>query len=438
MILKGDKKIIRAWTFYDWANSVYPLVITTAIFPIFYETVTGAGPLGIGTGPNNDLITFFGSEIKNSVLYSFVVAASLLVVCILSPLLSGIADFAGSKKRFLQFFCLLGSVACATLYFFDAHHLELSMLSVFFASIGFYNSLVFYNAYLPDIAEPADHDRISARGFSMGYFGSAILLIACLVLIRIFGMSPENCFWITGVWWLGFAQITFWKLPSPSQKAKITGKILGNGFRELLKVGHFVRKTSRLKRFLVSFFLFSMGVQTLMLMAVLFAKKEVFKDGDTSGLIIAVLLIQFIAIPGALAFSRASSKFGNLTTLGIALVIWVFCCTFAYFFVYDTFNFYILASIVGFVMGGTQSLSRSTYSKFLPETEDTASFFSFYDITEKMGMVFGMVIFGYVEASSGDMRMSVLALITFFVLGFIALLFVPKSEKNSFEEAQQH
>ncbi|MBK8925536.1 MAG: MFS transporter [Crocinitomicaceae bacterium] len=439
MITKGDKKIIRAWTFYDWANSVYPLVITTAIFPIFYETITGAGPLGIGKGPNSDLVTFFGAEIKNSVLYSFVVAASLLVVCILSPLLSGIADFSGSKKRFLQFFCLLGSVACGTLYFFNANHLELSMLSVFFASIGFYNSLVFYNAYLPDIAEPADHDRISARGFSMGYFGSAILLIACLVLLRVFEIiKPADCFWITGIWWLGFAQLTFLKLPAPSQKAKITGKILGNGFRELLKVGHFVRKTSRLKRFLVSFFLFSMGVQTLMLMAVLFAKKEIFKDGDTSGLIIAVLLIQFIAIPGALVFSKASSKFGNLTTLGIALVIWVFCCTFAYFFVYDTFNFYILASIVGFVMGGTQSLSRSTYSKFLPETEDTASFFSFYDITEKMGMVFGMVIFGYVEASSGDMRMSVLALITFFVMGFIALLFVPKLENKSFEETQKH
>lgn len=430
MIVKGDKKTIRAWTFYDWANSVYPLVITTAIFPIFYETVTGPAPKGIGVGPDQDLVTFWGYQLKNTVLYSFVVAASFVVVCGLSPLLSGVADYAGSKKRFLQFFCYLGSISCASLYFFDANNLEWSMLALFFASIGFWNSLVFYNAYLPEIAEPADHDKISARGFSMGYFGSALLLISCLVLVKVFEMPAKNCFWITGIWWIGFAQLTFLRLPSPQKKSQFTGKILGNGFRELLKVGGFIRKTIRLKRYLISFFLFSMGVQTVMLMAVLFAKKEVFKDGDTSGLIVAVLLIQFIAIPGAIIFSKVSSKIGNLKTLGIALFIWVFCCSFAYFFVYDAINFYILAGIVGFVMGGTQSLSRSTYSKFLPETEDTASFFSFYDITEKVGIIIGMVIFGFVEASSGDMRASVLALITFFVLGFIALLFVPKNEKE--------
>ncbi len=430
MIAKGDKKTIRAWTFYDWANSVYPLVITTAIFPIFYETVTGPAPKGIGVGPDQDLVTFWGIQLKNTVLYSYVVAASFVVVCLLSPLLSGIADYAGSKKRFLQFFCYLGSISCAALYFFDANNLEVSMIALFFASVGFWNSLVFYNAYLPEIAEPAQHDKISARGFSMGYFGSALLLISCLILVQVFKMPAKNCFWITGIWWIGFAQITFLRLPSPQKKSKITGKILGNGFRELLKVGHFIRTTIRLKRYLISFFLFSMGVQTVMLMAVLFAKKEVFKDGDTSGLIIAVLLIQFIAIPGAILFSKLSSKIGNLKTLGIALFIWVFCCSFAYFFVYDAMNFYILAGIVGFVMGGTQSLSRSTYSKYLPETEDTASFFSFYDITEKVGIIFGMVIFGFVEASSGDMRASVLALITFFVLGFVALLFVPKNEKE--------
>ncbi|MBI3134250.1 MAG: MFS transporter [Bacteroidetes bacterium] len=432
MIVKGDKKTIRAWAFYDWANSVYPLVITTSIFPVFYETVTSTKDADCNV--LSDMVSFFGFQIKNTVLYSYVVAASFAVVCMVSPLLSGIADFAGSKKRFLQFFCFLGSISCATLYFFDPTKLELSMLSLFFASIGFWNSLVFYNAYLPEIAEPADHDKISARGFSMGYFGSALLLIICLILVQVFKMPAKHCFWITGIWWIGFAQITFWRLPSPKQKSKISGKILGNGFRELLKVGYFVRTTKRLKRYLISFFLFSMGVQTVMLMAVLFAKKEVFKGCDTSGLIIAVLLIQFIAIPGAFVFSKVSSLIGNVKTLGVALFIWVFCCAFAYFFVYDQLNFYILAGIVGFVMGGTQSLSRSTYSKYLPETEDTASFFSFYDITEKVGIIIGMVIFGFVEASSGDMRASVLALITFFVLGFLALLFVPKNENQDFKK----
>jgi len=425
---------MRAWAFYDWANSVYPLVISTAIFPIFYESMTSNPLLGnnVGLGTNGDEIMFFGSQIKNTVLYTYVVAASFLMVCILSPILSGVADFSGSKKRFLQFFCYLGALSTATLYFFDPTKMELSMLSIFFASIGFWNSLVFYNAYLPEVAEPKDHDKLSAFGFSLGYGGASLLLIACLILIEGFGMPAKYAFIMTGVWWILFSQYTYRYLPNPKSKNKISAKILGDGFRELKKVGNYIKTTTRLKRYLVSFFLFSMGVQTIMLMAVLFAKKEVFEDGETGGLIIAVMLIQFIAIPGAYAFSYSSKKIGNIKTLGVALFIWCICCFYAYFFVYETINFYILAGIVGFVMGGTQSLSRSTYSKFLPETKDTASFFSFYDITEKVGIIIGMVIFGYVEASSGDMRTSVLALIAFFVLGIFALFFVPKNEDQQY------
>ena len=423
---------MNAWAFYDWANSVYPLVISTAIFPIFYESITSTKD--VDGNVISDLVNFFGVEIKNTVLYTYVIAASFLLVIILSPILSGVADYSGSKKRFLQFYCYLGAIATATLYFFNPQHMELSMLSLFFASLGFWNSLVFYNAYLPEVAEPKDHDKLSAKGFALGYAGASILLIACLIAIQGFGMPAKYAFVLTGVWWIGFSQITYRYLPSSQSKNPVTRKILGNGFRELMKVGKFVRKTRRLSRFLISFFLFSMGVQTVMLIAVLFAKKEVFvgPDANTAGLIIAVLLIQFIAIPGAYTFSWAAKKVGNIKTLGIALFIWSICCIYAYLFVYDEINFYILASIVGFVMGGTQSLSRSTYSKYLPETTDTASFFSFFDITEKIGIVLGMVIFGYVEASSGNMRTSVLALIVFFILGFIALFFIPKNEKESF------
>jgi UMF1 family MFS transporter len=431
MLQKGDKKTMNAWAFYDWANSVYPLVISTAIFPIFFESVTSTKD--IHGNVISDIVNFWGIEIKNTVLYSYVVAASFLMVCILSPILSGVADYSGSKKRFLQFFCYLGAIATATLYFFNVEHIELSMLSIFFASLGFWNSLVFYNAYLPDVAYPEDHDRLSAKGFAMGYAGASILLIACLVLIETNTMPPKYAFVLTGIWWIGFSQYTYRYLPNSTSSNKITKKILGDGFRELRKVGNFVRKTVRLKRFLISFFLFSMGVQTVMLIAVLFAKKEVFvgPNANNTGLIIAVLLIQFIAIPGAFTFSWGAKKIGNVKVLGIALFIWSLCCTYAYFFVKDELNFYILASVVGFVMGGTQSLSRSTYSKYIPETKDTASFFSFYDITEKVGIVFGMIIVGFVEAYSGNMRTSVLALITFFVLGFIALFFIPKHENET-------
>jgi len=314
------------------------------------------------------------------------------------------------------------------------NRLELSMFSIFLASIGFWNSLVFYNAYLPEIAHPEDHDRISARGFAMGYFGSSIMLILLLYLMGAVGggeplISAKVAFLVAGAWWIGFSHITYAYIPHEKNGNKISKQILGNGFKELKKVWNIIKENTQLKRYLYSFFMFSMGVQTIMLMAVLFAKKEVFKgDDNTAGLIIAVLIIQFIAIPGAYLFSFLSNKIGNIKTLMIALFIWVLACLYAYFFVYSPIPFYFLAGIVGFVMGGTQSLGRSTYSKFLPETQDTASFFSFYDITEKIGIIIGMVIFGFVESTSGDMRKSILALIVFFVIGIVLLFFVPKSK----------
>ncbi|MEZ4924474.1 MAG: MFS transporter [Crocinitomicaceae bacterium] len=437
MIQKGDKKIWRAWTFYDWANSVYPLVISTAIFPVFYSqktSIVNKETCEIIT----DKVSFLGAEISNTVLYSWVVAASFIAVIILSPILSGVADYSGSKKKFLKFFCYLGAISTATLFFFNPERLELSMLSLFFASLGFWNSLVFYNAYLPEIAEPKDHDKLSAKGFSMGYIGSVILLVTCLVLIMVFKVPATYCFVLTGIWWIGFAQITYRSLPNPTSSNKITRKILGDGFRELKKAWKFIRSTVRLKRYLLAFFLLSMGVQTVMLMAVLFAEKVVFKCGDSAGLIIAVLLIQLVAVLGAFLFSRSSKKFGNIKTLGGALVIWVACCAGAYRIVDTQIEFYVLAGVVGLVMGGTQALSRSTYSKFLPDTTETASFFSFYDITEKIGIVIGMIIFGASEIIFGDIRSSVLSLVIFFGLGIIALMFVPKHENDTIPQSDQH
>jgi UMF1 family MFS transporter len=425
---KGNKKIIRAWTFYDWANSVYPLVISTSIFPVYYGAVTKNAAVELGLPEN--MVLFFGQELSNTVLFSYIVAASYLVVSLFSPILSGIADYTGNKKMFLRFFCYLGAISTASLYFFDAHHLELSMLSIFFAGIGFWNSLVFYNAYLPEIAEKKDHDSISARGFSMGYIGASILLIFSLISIQVLGWEAKYSFLMVAVWWIGFSHVTYAYLPSEKSKHKITRKILGHGFKELGKVWKFIKTTKRLKRYLYSFFMLGMGVQTIMTMAVLFADRVVFSDtDDKSGLIVAVLIIQFIAIPGSFLFSYLSGKIGNLNTLMISMVIWIFGCLFAFFFVTEPLMFYILAGIVGLVMGGTQSLSRSTYSKFLPETEDTASFFSFYDVTEKLGMVLGVFLFGLVENLTGDIKQSVLALIIFFVLAIVILKTVPKEEK---------
>jgi len=367
------------------------------------------------------------------------VAASLLVVSLLSPILSGIADYAGNKKSFLRFFCYLGAISTASLYFFDPHQLEWSMMSIFYASIGFWNSLVFYNAYLPEIAEKKDHDKISARGFSMGYFGASILLIICLVLLGKLGLFTDNTiieardvFLLVAIWWIGFSHVTYFYLPKEKTRHKITKDILLKGFKEISQVWKQIKTIKALKRYLISFFIISMGVQTIMTMAVVFAEDVVFSHApDKGGLIIAVLIIQFIAIPGAFMFNKISSKIGNLKTLTFASIIWIFACYFAYAYVKTPFLFYWLAAVVGFVMGGTQALARSTYSKYLPKTDDTASFFSFYDVTEKIAMVIGIFLFGFVEDMTGDITKSILFLILVFVATVISLLFVPKNNLES-------
>ncbi len=422
---KGDKKLINAWTFYDWANSSYPLVITSAIFPIFYENVTSTKD---ASGKViSDMVSLFGIEFKNTELYSYVVAVSFIIVSLSSPILSGIADYSGSKKRFMQFFCYLGSLSCASLYFFSKDNLGFGLLSILCASVGFWGSLVFYNAYLPEIAEPKDHDKVSAKGFGMGYFGSALLLIINLVLIKAFGMPAKYSFISVALWWIGFAQITFARLPNSTHTHSKEGNIIFKGFRELKKVWIELKNIKQLKRYLIAFFIYSMGVQTVMLMAVLFAKKEII-GLDDGNLITSVLLIQFVGILGSFLFSRLSKLIGNIKALGVSLFIWIAICVGTYAFVYTPNAFYVVACSVGLVMGGVQSLSRSTYSKLLPQTTDHASFFSFFDVCEKIGIVIGMFAFGAIEGITGGMRNSLLALIAFFIVGFIILLTVPKSE----------
>ncbi len=414
---QNNKKIISAWTFYDWANSVYPLVITTAIFPIFYEAVV----------PQK--VDFFNFTLINTELYSYIVSLSFIIVSILSPILSGIADYSGNKKSFMKFFCYLGALSCMSLFFFNENHMELSMISVLFASVGFWGSLVFYNAYLPEIATPDLHDKISAQGFSKGYIGSSLLLIICLVLIQVFGVDARYSFVLTGIWWIGFSQITYARLPNNVYNRKPTGNIFFQGFKELNKVWKELKQMKQLKRYLAAFFVYSMGVQTVMIMAIFFGTKEISwadESSKTTGLIISVLIIQFIAIPGAYLMAYLSGKIGNIKALGINIFIWIAICICAYAFVTTPLHFYIIAGVVGFVMGGIQSLSRSTYSKLLPETQDHASFFSFYDITEKIGIVIGTFMFGFIEGFTGDIRKSILGLIVFFVIGFLLLLTVPK------------
>mgnify|MGYP003646021941 CR=1 FL=1 len=420
---KGDRKLINAWAFYDWANSVYSLVIATAVFPIYYDAVTN---------DNNGIVHFLGTDFNNSTLLSYSLSFSFLIVAILSPILSGIADYTGNKKRFLQFFCYLGSLSVLSLFFFKGQDtLWIGILGTIFASVGFWGSIVFYNSYLPEIAHPEQHDRVSAKGFMFGYLGSLLLLGFSLTMVMKpdwFGIVDSSLparisFLAVGIWWMGFAQVTFYYLPNNVFHKKPEKDYIFKGFKELIVVLKKVAKQQSLKQFLTAFFLYSIGVQTVILLAGLFGKQEL--GIDTSKLIIIILLINLVAIVGAFIFSRISEKIGNIKTLQLAVLIWGGICVAAFMLDAKSPNidlqFYILGGTIGMVLGATQSLSRSTYSKLLPETHDHATYFSFFDVTEKVAIVVGTFIFGLVSAITHSMRTSFLILALFFVLGFIVL-----------------
>ena len=426
---KGNKKLLNAWAFYDWANSVYPLVISSAIFPIYYN--------GIFEQNNIKNINFLGINFVNTALISFVTAVAFLVVAFLSPTLSGIADYIGNKKKFMQFFCYLGATSCIGLAFFRIENIYFGIACYFFGLIGYWGSVVFYNSYLPDIAFNEQQDKLSAKGYSLGYIGSVILLVGNLIFILDKSGADaltfmKYSFVSVGIWWILFSQYTFYYLPKGNKTDhKITKKVVFNGFNELKKVWFLLNQNIRLKRYLIAFFVYSMAVQTVMLIATYFGSKEILwssPEESTKGLIISILLIQLVAIVGAILTSRASAKFGNIPTLIAVNSIWTIICIMAYF-VTLPIHFYITATFVGLVMGGIQALSRSTYSKLLPETNDTTSFFSFYDVAEKIGIVIGMTIYGLIDQITGSMRNALVFLAVFFIAGLLLLLRVPKEVK---------
>ncbi|ETN96555.1 MFS transporter [Zhouia amylolytica] len=431
---KGSKKLLNAWAFYDWANSVYSLVISSAIFPIFYGALFRVAGI--------EKVTVFGGEIARAPLISYVTSAAFVFIAIVTPLISGIADYLGNKKVFMKFFCYLGGVSCIGLYWFSLENIYVGLLCYFFGLVGFWVSFAINNSYLPDIAFPEQQDRISAKGFSMGYIGSVILLVLNLAMVMkpgIFGITSDAgeaaeilamkySFVSVGIWWILFSQYTFYHLPKGNKKAGERKNIILNGFKELKLVWHQLKEQPVLKRYLGAFFVYSMAVQTVMLIATYFGEEEIAwgsADERTMGLIVSILVIQLVAIVGATLTAQASKKYGNINTLMVINIMWIMICVYAYYLETPT-NFYIAAACVGLVMGGIQALSRSTYSKFLPETTDTTSFFSFYDVAEKIGIIIGTFMYGLIAQVTGNMRNSIVFLGIFFVMGVFLLFRVRK------------
>ncbi|NQZ44998.1 MAG: MFS transporter [Flavobacteriaceae bacterium] len=437
IVAKGSKKLLNAWAFYDWANSVYSLVISSAVFPIFYGALFRAAEI--------EKVSVFGGEIARAPLISYVTSAAFVFIALVTPLVSGIADYLGNKKVFLKFFCYLGAVSCIGLYWFSLENIYFGLICYFFGLVGFWVSFAINNSYLPDIAYPEQQDSVSAKGFSLGYIGSVILLLFNLAMVMqpdLFGITDyggevaeikamKYSFVTVGIWWIVFSQYTFKYLPKGNKSAGGQSNIILNGFKELRGVWHQLGNELRLKRYLGAFFVYAMAVQTIMLIATYFGEEEINwgTDGErTTGLIVSILVIQVVAIAGATLTAKASKRFGNIKTLIVVNVIWVLLCVYAYFLQTPT-DFYIAAGLVGIVMGGIQALSRSTYSKFLPDTDDTTSFFSFYDVAEKIGIIIGTFLYGFIAQATGSMRNATIVLGLFFVVGAILLLRVERPEK---------
>ncbi len=434
---KQEKKVHRGWAMYDWGNSAYNLVITSTIFPAYYVAIT--------TNENitpSDQVSFFGIDITNTVLQDYTLSIAYLLIAFMSPILSSIADYRGNKKKYMKMFTYLGAICCSGLFFFTSERLELGIILFGLAAVGYCGSLVFYNAYLPEIAAEKDRDRVSAQGFAYGYIGSVILQIICLVFVlspETFGITdgtfpPRLSFLLVGIWWFIFAQVAFNRLPKGQPLEQHPEySVLTNGFHELKKVLAQVKTMPVLKTYLTAFFFYSMGVQTVMLVAAAFGAKEL--QLETSQLIITILIIQLVAIAGAYMMAKLSERFGNLSVLIGVVIIWIGICIYAYT-IQTVMQFYIIASVVGLVMGGIQSLSRSTYSKLMPVTKDTTSFFSFYDVTEKVAIVLGLFSFGLIEQITGSMRSSVLAVLVFFVIGGIILyIALSIAKKNKIQQS---
>ena len=424
---KNNKKIINAWCMYDWANSVYSLTITTAVFPIYFAAVTKAAASGVNA-EGQSLINFLGFQLPNSSLYSYSLSFAFLAIAMINPLLSGIADYSGKKKTFMKFFAYMGAFSCAMLYFFNDQAVWVGILFFITATIGYAGSLVFYNAYLPEIATPDQFDRVSAKGFSLGYIGSVLLLIVNIIMLQTFTDSGEAArlsFLSVGIWWAIFATYTFMNLrgESTTVKDREGESYLAKGYKEVSRVFSEIKKETRIRNFLLAFFFYSMSFQTIMYLASIFGSEEL--KIPESGLILTILIIQLVAVAGAALFAVSSRKYGNIRTLLFAICLCIIVCIAAYF-VANAPQFYALAVLVGLIMGGIQSLSRSTYSKLLPETKDHASYFSFYELTDKIGTALGTAIYGLIASLTGSMRNSIFALVIFFVIGIAFLNTVRK------------
>ena len=429
----NDRKQIFGWVMYDWANSAYITTVTVAVLPAYFASVIiPAEGLTIGN-----------TTYQATALWGFLISLSAFFVFIFAPILGAISDFSSSKKKFLMFFCYSGSLAACLLFFCKAGDIALTIGLFLIAQIGFVAANIFYDAFLPQIASEDKLDWVSGQGFAFGYIGGGLQFALSLGLIaahQSLGISAELAarlaILMAGLWWGGFTLITFVYL----KEVKATEE-LPKEYRHLPKwlaytqVGLVrtvvtVRKVKLFRQmfmFLIAYLIYNNGIQTVITMATIFGKEEL--NFNTNTLMITLLMIQFVSILGALVFSKLASIISAKNALMITLVGWSVVVIYAYFLQTPT-EYFILGGLVGLVMGGSQSLSRSFYGAMIP-AKASAEFYGFYSVFNKGSAIFGPLLFGIISQVTGNARNSILSLIIFFIVGLVLLYFVDEKEAKA-------
>jgi len=412
------------WYMYDWANSAFYTTVITVFLGPYLSTIAenAADP--------NGFISFFGISIKDGSFFSYCISFSVFLQIFFLPIFSSIADRTGRKKEILGGFAFLGSFAAMGMYFLEGTNYLYGGGLLILSNVAFGIAAVVYNSYLNDLSNEEERDKISSIGWAIGFLGGGLLLALNLALYSMAsngqiegidgGYAVRICLASAGVWWAFFTIIPMitLKFRKPKDQSKRDGNVLVSGFKNFFKTLKEMRRYPKSLAFLIAFLLYNDGVQTVIVMASIFGEKEL--GFDKSVLITTILMVQFVAFFGALLFNQVASRYGAKNTILVSLIIWTICLFVAFGLVHSVFSFYILGAFIALVLGGTQAISRSLFSKLIPKGKE-AQYFSFYEISDRGTSWLGPLLFGLAYQFTDSYRLAILSLIIFFVLGGLLL-----------------
>lgn len=408
-----NNREVRAWVMYDWANSAYSTTILAAVLPIFYASVAAS------TLDENTATSYL----------AYTHSIGMLCVALMAPILGAISDLSGKKISFLRSFSLLGMLATFSFAFVGQGDWKLASFLLILSTIGFAGGNTFYDALLPDLVPPEKRDYISAKGYAFGYIGGGILLAINIMMIQNpgwFGLSTElagtrMAFISVAIWWFIFALPIFTRVPN--RPRQVTGlKTMGYVSAAVRRLGSTFKQIQRfpqLVKFLVAFWFFNDGINTIILMAAIYGKTIGIDTGD---LILALLITQIVGVPFTLLLGKAAEKWGSKNMLYVSLSVYVLIVILGYYMT-SAVHFYALATLVGCVQGGSQAIARSIFSNLIPKRR-TGEFFGLVNVTSKFSSIFGPFVFGLVGQLTGSNRLAILSLIMFFIIGIIMMVFV--------------